>query len=188
MALTGKQAAFVEAYLRTRNKTQAARDAGYAGDYWTLASIGYENFKKPEIAEAISQRISETCMTADEVLERLGQEARGDMADFWDIPEDGGEPVMNLARAKAEGKTHLIKKLKVKRTVRVMTKDDQVTEITTTETDIDLYDSQAAKRMIGQNHGLFTDKVELTGKNGGPIVVKGYAGFSPDDWDDDTKS
>ena len=45
MALTGKQALFVEAYLRCWNKTESARQAGYAGNDATLGAIGYENFK-----------------------------------------------------------------------------------------------------------------------------------------------
>ena len=28
---------------------------------------------------------------------------------------------------------------------------------------------------------------EITGRDGGPVVVKGYATFSPDDWDDAKK-
>ena len=31
------------------------------------------------------------------------------------------------------------------------------------------------------------DKHELTGKDGGPIAVKGYIGVNPDDWDDENK-
>jgi phage terminase small subunit len=169
VALTGKQAAFVEAYLNHRNATRAAREAGYDGDYNSLAVIGHENLKKVNIAEAISARITESCMSADEVLERLGQEARSDQADFWDIPEDGGLPVLNLARAKQEGKTHLIKKIKVKTTTRTITKGDESTEIVTVETDLDLYDAQAAKALIGRHHKLFTDKTEISGPDGGPI-------------------
>lgn len=161
MALTGKQAAFVEAYLKTRNATRAAIEAGYDGDYSSCAVIGHENLKKVNIAEAIKARITEACMSADEVLERLGEQARADQADFWDIPDEGGDPVLNLSRAKKAGKTHLIKKIKVKRTTRTITKGDEVTEFVTVETDLDLYDAQAAQALLGRHHKLFTDKTEI---------------------------
>lgn len=36
----------------------------------------------------------------------------------------------------------------------------------------------------GRKRG-YSERVEMTGANGGPIVVKGYASVSPDDWADD---
>jgi len=162
MALTGKQTLFVEAYLRCWNKTESARQAGYAGNDATLGAIGYENFKKPEIFEEIQRRITESAMSADEVLMRLGDQARGNMGDFWDIPEkekDGvsvqnGSPTLNLIKAK--DKLHLVKKMKVKTTVRTVADIPE----TTTEIDFELYDAQAALEKIGRHHKLFTDVLE----------------------------
>jgi phage terminase small subunit len=51
MGLTEKQRRFVEAY--DGNATEAARLAGYEGDDATLAQVGYENLRKPEIVQAI---------------------------------------------------------------------------------------------------------------------------------------
>lgn len=162
MALTGKQAAFVEAYLIHRNKTRAAKDAGYAGTTEnSFAAMGYHLFTNIQIQEAIKQRISESCMTADEVLERLGDQARADQLDIWDIPDDGGDPVLNLKKAKKAGKTHLIKKIKIRRTTRTITTDKGVTEIETVDTELDLYDAQNALVQLGRHHKLFTDKSEL---------------------------
>ena len=169
MALTGKQTLFVEAYLRCWNKTESARQAGYAGNDATLGAIGYENFKKPDIFDEIQRRISETAMSADEVLMRLGDQARGNMGDFWKI-EEGQPPVLDLTNDKA--KLQLIKKMKVKTTKRFYTEDeDPVTEVTT-EIDFELYDAQAALEKLGRHHKLFTDKTEVTGKDGAPLEAK----------------
>lgn len=162
MALTDKQEMFIEKYLISFNATQAALEAGYSPK--TARSIGAENLTKPDIAEAISQHLRETAMSADEALMRLGQHARGDMSDYWSIPESG-DPWLNLSSDKAKGKLHLIKKMKVKRTVRTI-KDE---EIVTTEAEIELYDAQVANKLIGQHHGSFVERQELTGKDGGPI-------------------
>lgn len=54
--LTHKQSLFVSAYIGVANgnATEAARIAGYAGDYKTLSVVGSENLDKPYIAEAIA--------------------------------------------------------------------------------------------------------------------------------------
>jgi phage terminase small subunit len=49
--LSGKQDAFVKAYILTNNATQAAIKAGYSEK--TARFIGSENLTKPNIAEAI---------------------------------------------------------------------------------------------------------------------------------------
>lgn len=177
MALTGKQTLFVEAYLRCWNKTESARQAGYAGNDATLGAIGYENFKKPDIFDEIQRRISETAMSADEVLMRLGDQARGNMGDFWKI-EEGQPPVLDLTNDKA--KLQLIKKMKVKTTKRFYTEDeDPVTEVTT-EIDFELYDAQAALEKLGRHHKLFTDKTEVTGKDGAPLQAQVTHAIDPD--------
>lgn len=160
MALNDRQTVFVDEYLRTFNRTQAAITAGYSQK--TAYSMGARLLKNVEIAEAISQRLSETAMSADEVLRRLGEHARGNMGDFWDIPEkekDGvsvqnGSPTLNLIKAK--DKLHLVKKMKVKTTVRTVADIPE----TTTEIDFELYDAQAALEKIGRHHKLFTDVLE----------------------------
>lgn len=196
MALTGKQAIFAEEYLKCWNKTEAARRAGYDGNDATLSAIGYQNFKKLQIQEYIQQRIAENAMTADEVLMRLAEHARGEHGKYINtkprldmvamakdgkgdlildaIDENGDIDVVrlalegklelyapyilnggyvDLAALEREGKMHLVKGIK-------NTKDGLVVEF---------YDAQAALVHIGKYHALFTEKTELSGKDGGPI-------------------
>lgn len=54
MALTPKQARFVDEYLIDLNATQAAIRAGYSER--TAQQIGAENLTKPVVAEAITER------------------------------------------------------------------------------------------------------------------------------------
>lgn len=158
MALTDKQALFIEEYLTHFNATQAAKAAGYSSR--TAYSIGSTTLKKPEVAEAISQRLSESAMTADEVLMRLAAHARGDIDDCLD--EDGR---FSLDKARKAKKTSLIKKLRIKETKRVI--DDE--EVITQDIEFELHDAQAALQLIGRHHKLFVDRTELTGKDGGPV-------------------
>ena len=73
MALTAKQAAFVQEYLVDLNATQAAIRAGYSKK--TAEKIGYENLRKPEIQaaikEAMDRREKRSNITQDFVLSEL---------------------------------------------------------------------------------------------------------------------
>ena len=71
--MTPKQEAFVREYLIDLNATQAAIRAGYSEK--TAGSIGEENLKKPEIANAVKEamgaRAERTEITADYVLDGI---------------------------------------------------------------------------------------------------------------------
>ncbi len=147
MTLSNKQAAFVEEYLKHFNATKAAIDAGYSPK--TATNIGWENVRKREIAEAISKRLQEKTMSADEVLVRLGEQARADISDFFDVHDGLGNMFfLNLDKAKKAGKLHLIKKMKYSAAGLP---------------ELELYDAQAALVHIGKHHGLFTDNVQHSG-------------------------
>lgn len=161
MALSAKQQLFVDEYLQCLNATQAALRAGYSKK--TAHAIGWENLRKPEISEAIDQRLQESAMSANEVIARLTEHASGDMGDFWSI-QDNGDPVLDLTG----GKLRLIKKMKVKTTSRTISDIDYVT----TEVDFELYDAQAALVHLGKYHKLFADRTEISGPDGGPIETK----------------
>lgn len=74
--LTPKQLAFVNHFIETKNGTQAAKLAGYAGNDVTLAVVAYENLRKPQIVSALNARLQAFQIGADEVLAELGQIAR----------------------------------------------------------------------------------------------------------------
>jgi phage terminase small subunit len=137
--LTTKQQAFVEAYLVCGfNATEAARRAGYSDR--TAHAIGWENLRKPEIAAAIQQGLSERAMSADEVLTRIAEHARGTMDDFLD---DAGD--IDLKRGRERGRLHLVKS-------RSVTKEGER---------IELYSAQTALELLAKHHGLLVDRQEV---------------------------
>lgn len=148
--LTDKQRVFVAEYLRCLNATEAARRAGYSEK--TAYSIGWENLRKPEIAAAISAVVAERAMSANEVLDRLADQARGSLSQFLDV--DGGELV---GFDFSEGTpVHLLKKAKVT--------EIQLNQFTTKRSvEIEILDPQAALIQLAKHHGLVTDKTEHTG-------------------------
>lgn len=154
-ALTTKQRVFVEVYLSNGfNAGAAAREAGYSGDDRALRVIGAKNLVKPNVRAVVEDRLKEHKLTADEVLARLAEMARGTIEDFID-PDSG---VFDLKKAAKARRLHLIKKIK-QRTIISNKDDSQIDEV-----EVELYDAQKALIDLGRHLKLFTDNVNITGQ------------------------
>lgn len=123
---------------------------------------------KPDILSEIQRRLRENAMSADEVLKRLAEQARASFEPFLKYDE-ANEPTLNLASESARRNVHLLKKMTQRRITRTLADDVKETEVITT---IELHDSQAALEKLGRHYKLFTDKTEVTGKDGKEIIVK----------------
>lgn len=166
MSLTNKQRVFIDEYLQCFNATEAARRAGYSEK--TARAIGCENLTKPDIKAEIEKALQENAMTAAEVLSRLAEMARGDIADFMDISSMGYN--LDLKKAQELGLTHLIKKVKQKTTTFIAKKEsEEDREIT--ELELELYDAKDALTKLGQHYNLFTDRKEITGADGEELKI-----------------
>jgi phage terminase small subunit len=141
VALSSKQQAFINEYLKCWNATRAAVGAGYSER--TARSIGSENLTKPDIVAEIARRKAELMMSADEALARLTEQARAAYSTYFN--ENGD---VDIARMVADGKGHLIKGKKPTRHGDV----------------IEFHDAQTALLNVGKHHGLFTDKTEHSGE------------------------
>lgn len=163
MALTQKQRLFVDEYLIDLNATQAAIRAGYSKR--TAGQIGDENLKKPQISQAIKaamdSRNKRAQVNADYVLNRL---VEIDQLDVLDILRDDmsfkplsewpkawrqylvGFDIAEMFEGQGEDRSMvgLMKKIKW---------PDKVKNL----------------ELLGRHFGMFKDKVEHTGPNGGPV-------------------
>jgi phage terminase small subunit len=137
-----KEKAWLEEYLRCWNATEAARRAGYK---WPN-KMGPRKLAKFE--DEIQERIDELVMSADEALVRLSELARGEWAPY--IKANGS---VDIAQMIEDDKIHLVHRIKD----------------TKYGLDIEFCDMQRAIEKIGKAHGLFVDRQEITGEDGGPI-------------------
>lgn len=158
--LSLKQKLFCEYYLGKAkgNATEAARLAGYAGEYDVLKTVGAENLTKPYIRQYIQQRFKEAArVDADEVMVTLARIMRGDLGDF--INEDKSINVFG-------GDTRLIRKYR-------KTDDSE---------SIELYSSFDAAREIAELMGMKVQRHahSVAGPDGGdiPVRVSGDLGTS----------
>jgi phage terminase small subunit len=167
LALSNKQQAFINEYLVDRNATRAAIRAGYSEKGARVQ--GHRLLTDANVSAEIKARVDEKAMTANEVLERLADMARGDISDLMALTPSGF--TFELMVKDKDGnlipnpKTKLIKKIKQKVTTILGKKeDDEDREII--ETEIELYDAQAALVQLGKHHKLFTDQVQISGEVG----------------------
>lgn len=165
--LTDKQQIFIDEYLKCFNATEAARRAGYSGTDNTLAVVGHENLRKPNIKEHIDQRLQESAMLADEALMRLARQARGDIGDFAMV-ESGSD----LAE---HPQSDIVKRFK-KRIYRPKNSDPYE------EVELEIYDAHAPLVDIIKVYGLFTDKIEHTGR----VEITGLDEAIQKAWDDNS--
>jgi phage terminase small subunit len=141
--LTQKQQLWAEYNIITHNQTMAARFAGYKGDDNVLAVIGSRNARNPKIVRYMEKRMKALTMSADEVLYRLTQQAQASVADFI-VPISPGMFTFDIDKIIEKG--HLVKKLRYTKGVGI---------------DLEVNDPQAALRMLGKYHKLFTQRVEI---------------------------
>lgn len=147
--LTNRQRAFVEHYLTCWNATEAARRAKYSAK--TAQEQGSRLLSNVMVQAAIAKRLTELKMTADEVLLRLAQHARGDIGDLLDASGN-----IDLKTARRLKRLHLVR--------RISDTDKGIS--------VEMYDAQAALVQIGRALKMFVDRQELTGKDGGPIAIE----------------
>jgi len=160
--LTFSEQRFVDEYCNCFNRTEAysrvhpnaSRDSAR-----TKASLW---FAKDNIQEAIKQRMADIAMGKEEILKRMSDIARGDLADLMDITTQGFT-LQLMTKDKATGqmvvnpKTKLIKKIKQKSTVFIAKKESEE-DREVVETELELYSAFDAMIKLGQEQGLFQNK------------------------------
>lgn len=154
--LTPQMFAFINYYLILFNGTEAARLAGYTGDDAALASTASRLLNHPKVAREIDARLTRHAMSANEVLARYTQMARGDIADVVN-----GVGATDLDEAKRRGKSHLIKRYKVKVTnVTEYAGTENEVEKQIIETEVEMYSALEALNALAKYHNL-TNRVVL---------------------------
>jgi phage terminase small subunit len=161
--LTAKQQRFVDEYLIDLNATQAAIRAGYSAA--NADKIGPELLGKTRVAEAVQERMKarqqRTEISQDRVLQEYARLAfldprkffhpNGSPKDITELDDDtaaalAGMDVLEQYEGQGEDREFVgyVKKYK-------------------------LTDKKGALDSVARHLGMFNDKMQLTGANGGPI-------------------
>lgn len=172
MKLNEKQRRFVDEYLIDLNATQAAIRSGYSEK--TAGSQAFDLLKKPEIQQAIAERMKErekrTEITQDRVLAELAKIGFADIrrAVEWGpsvmvVDEETGETAVSNGVALVPSEN---------------IDDDtaaSICEISQTSAGIKvkLHDKRAALVDIGRHLGMFKDRIEHSGSMTLESIVSG---------------
>ncbi|CAN0620517.1 phage terminase small subunit [Burkholderia multivorans] len=163
MALTDKQRRFVDEYLVDLNATQAAIRAGYSKR--TAASQGERLLRNVEVQAALAERMKareqRTQVDADYVVRRM---VEIDQMDVLDIMTDAMElkPVSQWPRVWRQ----YLSGFDLAEMVEGRGEDRELVGVLKK---IKWPDKVKNLELLGRHLGMFKDRVEVTGKDGGPV-------------------
>jgi len=157
--LTARQQAFVREYLIDLNASQAAIRAGYSAK--TAGATGFENLQKPEIAAAIAKaqqnRAERTEITQDRVLAEIAKVAFGDARDVMSWGPDG--VILRSSDELTDAEAAQVSEV------------SETTSATGGSLKLKKHDKLKALELLGRHLGMFSERVELTGKDGAPVLT-----------------
>jgi len=175
MALNNQRKMFVKEYLVDLNATQAAVRAGYSER--TANEQATRLMTNPDIQAAIQKEMKKrehrTDITADKVLSEYAKIGMSDVTDYLQVVTERvlvdrtaeGEPISEIKQLVLLKDTDSIPKDKLAAISEIkQAKDGSIS--------FKLHDKVRALDSIGKHLGMFIDKVEHTGKDGGAIIVK----------------
>lgn len=169
MALSAKHQAFVEEYLQCWSAAEAYRRVYTSVKNNTAWTNGSLLLRKTEVREQIERRLKSKRMSADEVLGRLSDQAKASLEPFLHIDQDGFAS-FDFSSVQARMNLSVVKKLRTKRSRRVVGKGDDAMEWEDESVEVEVVDSQSALEKLGKHHKLFNDRMELVHT----LDVEGY--------------
>lgn len=108
-------------------------------------------------------------MSAQEAMARLTDQASGNLAHFVRITDDG-HIEFDFSTKEAKEHMYLVKKVHTKRKRLVVGKGKDAIPWEHEWVEVELHDSQAALKLVGMYHKLFTERIE----HGGTISIPGF--------------
>jgi len=170
--LTPKQQRFVAEYLIDLNATQAAIRAGYSAK--TADVQGPRLLGNVGVAAAIeagqAKAKEQHAITAERVIQELSRIA---LVDLGRIYNDDGNllPIKDMP----EDARRAIAGVEVDQLFEGRGEDREMVGVTKK---VKLFDKPRALEMLGRHFGLFKDRVEHTGKDGGAIEISDPSGLT----------
>lgn len=167
--LAPKQVRFVEEYLIDLNATQAAIRAGYSKK--TAEQIGHQLIQKTLVAAAIAKaqekRSEKLEITVDMLIRELWLIGHSDIKDYLTIDE-GGSSIAKQFEDMPEGASRALEMIEENRTIKESA-DGSDSNIVNSKIRFKMHSKLGAIELISKLLGFMKDKVEHTGKDGGPV-------------------
>lgn len=169
--LTAKQQRFVDEYLIDLNASQAAIRSGYSEA--TARSQGQRMLTNADIAEAVNRAIEDRAkrvgVTQDMVLRELAKMGFSNMLDYLTPRNDGLVSIDFSALTREQASA--IQEVTIDQ-VRLPEKDEKGNDVRADRVKFKLADKRGSLELLGKHLGMFKDKLEVTGSEGGPLLVQ----------------
>jgi len=163
--LTAKKQRFVAEFLVDMNGSAAARRVGYSER--SARVIAQRLMRDPAVLDAIAQARTKIAakleVTAERVLAEIAKMGFANMMDYITVTP-AGDAVIDFT-ALDRDKAAAIQEVTVDEYTEGRGDDARNVK----RVRFKLADKRASLELLGKNLRLFTEKVELTGKDGGPI-------------------
>ena len=160
--LKPKERAFVDMYFRCNmNATEAYSRIHPDAQRDTCRAKASDLVTKDNIQAAINDHLTKQAMSKDEVLSRLSAIARASEFPFIRITDEGF-CYFDFSDPESEQYLFLIKKIKTKRTRRVVGHGENAEDWEDEWVEVELHDAQQALNTLAKYHGLLTDKLDVT--------------------------
>ena len=141
--------------------------AGYKPDPKNAARLTKNDAVRTRIDEILTLAAEKAGVTVQAVLEELAKIGFSNIADFVDVSGDMPSIALNgVGRDKLSALSEITSETVFERNG----KSGKPTEVRRVK--IKLWDKRAALVDLGRHLGMFKDKVEMTGANGGPLETK----------------
>jgi phage terminase small subunit len=163
--LTDKQRIFIKEYLIDKNATRSAIAAGYSAK--NASEIGSKLVRKSGVRAAIEVGLAEQTariqkragrfeVTRERIISELALMAFADIDEYVQVTDRGVRIIATKDRRKKRG--------------RAIKRITESTSLNGGSQGLELHDKKGALDSLAKMCGWVTEKVEHTGKDGGPIA------------------
>jgi phage terminase small subunit len=172
--LVPKQNAFVREYIKDYCGAQAAIRAGYSKK--AAKEIASELLTKPHIQAGVTREERKLqnrfILTKERVLKELALIGYSDLSEYVTTDNEGRVTINEMATLPPQI-SRALKSIKSKTDTLVQKVDGGTfRELEKAQIEVVLHDKIQALNLMGKEIGLFKDKCEISGKDGGPIKIQ----------------
>ena len=158
-----------EYFSNGMNGTRAWMDT-HPDSKYDSASVSFHKWlRNPKIKPVMEKLRDELAMDVVEAVARMGAIARGDIRHFLVRGADGFM-YLDVSNPEAQAHMHLVEQIETKRERRIVGYGEEAEEFEGEWVKVKLYSAHEAQRDILKMHGKFVKKMEVTGKDGEPLV------------------
>lgn len=166
MGLSNRQKLFKKFYIKSRNATKAYIEAGYSEKTANKAGPALLVKLGKEIDDEIQKMATKIDVEIEEIVRELRLIGFSDIKDFIEFEEGSGIRIKSLDEI-PEHATRAIESIQEDRVIRESSDGSQT--VVHDKIKFKLHSKIKALELLAKYKNMLSDRVELTGKDGGPI-------------------